>query len=582
MRKKSRSIQPPVAQSASAGSVEYSSDVPTLLEHFATILPRLRDNAAVPTWPPDVFALVASFFHRTGAYCELLRSWPPDKSPGKDPVEVWQKQTREIGEDWVKSWVAKEDAPRAIHDIWTSVTLDFQKSLQAITKDCEACSRLYWLLAAADEASREVGIPPYSVTGKKDPIEEEFRFYAEGLLQRPLPGSSVCREVHPLRARVLPKMHTPATGLGVRSLSLYLTFCPSTEVTPEWIIAPFGTNPSLNLLLVPWPLEVVPAQFDMAQPADGEPAWNYFTFAHRRKGTDVVRLVQQLIARAEEIVGTVDGIVLPELALTPPEHERMREAMEGRRFLITGVGSRSEVGQMGSNQVCLDLPAAVPFYQNKHHRWKLDQPQIAQYGLGSKLYPAVSWWEHIPLGDRRVLFAALLPWLVMSFLVCEDLARPDPVADLVRCVGPNLVVAVLMDGPQLKDRWPGRYATVLADDPGCSVLTLTNVGMTDLSRPSSGPRRGRVIGLWKDAISRTATEIELPAGADAMLLSLSVILREEKTADGRTDGGWAGYPQLSGLHPISVGAPPRIRKAAESVKKSGRGRNGKSRTTQQA
>lgn len=30
-----------------------------------------------------------------------------------------------------------------------------------------------------------------------------------------------------------------------------------------------------------------------------------------------------------------------------------------------------------------------------------------------------------------------------------------------------------MDGPQLGSRWPGRYAGVLADEPGCSVLTFT-------------------------------------------------------------------------------------------------------------
>ena len=29
--------------------------------------------------------------------------------------------------------------------------------------------------------------------------------------------------------------------------------------------------------------------------------------------------------------------------------------------------------------------------------------------------------------------------------------------------------------------WPARYATVLSDDPGSSVLTLTSVGMVDLS-----------------------------------------------------------------------------------------------------
>jgi hypothetical protein len=48
-----------------------------------------------------------------------------------------------------------------------------------------------------------------------------------------------------------------------------------------------------------------------------------------------------------------------------------------------------------------------------------------------------------------------------------------PGADVMNAIGPNLVIALLMDGPQREHRWPGRYATVLADDPGSAVLTVT-------------------------------------------------------------------------------------------------------------
>lgn len=90
----------------------------------------------------------------------------------------------------------------------------------------------------------------------------------------------------------------------------------------------------------------------------------------------------------------------------------------------------------------------------------------------------------------------------MSVVICEDLARPDPVGDLLRAVGPNLVIALLMDGPQIKERWSARYATTLAEDPGFSVLSLTSAGMSKLSRPSSGVNRSKVIGLWKDVLRR--------------------------------------------------------------------------------
>ncbi len=141
--------------------------------------------------------------------------------------------------------------------------------------------------------------------------------------------------------------------------------------------------------------------------------------------------------------------------------------------------------------------------------------------------------------------------LALSVLVCEDLARPDPVANLVRSVGPNLVIALLMDGPQTMERWAARYATVLADDPGCSVLSFTSLGMSQISRPQSGPSRSRVVAMWKDAFSK-ASEIELPVGYDAVAISLSVRYREEYTADGRGDDAGAAFPILSGVHPISA------------------------------
>lgn len=139
--------------------------------------------------------------------------------------------------------------------------------------------------------------------------------------------------------------------------------------------------------------------------------------------------------------------------------------------------------------------------------------------------------------------------LVLTGLICEDLARPDPVANLIRSVGPNLVIALLMDGPQTRERWAARYATVLADDPGCSVLSLTSKGMANISRPTAGPNRSGVVALWKDNFG-PAREIDLPDGFDAVAISLSTRYEEEFSADGRGDDGYAAYPVLSGVHPI--------------------------------
>jgi hypothetical protein len=88
--------------------------------------------------------------------------------------------------------------------------------------------------------------------------------------------------------------------------------------------------------------------------------------------------------------------------------------------------------------------------------------------------------------------------LTPASLVCEDLAQNDDIAQLIRSVGPTVVICGLLDGPQLNSRWAARYASVLADDPGSAVLTLASRGMVERSRPQ-GRDPSRVIALWKDS-----------------------------------------------------------------------------------
>ena len=163
------------------------------------------------------------------------------------------------------------------------------------------------------------------------------------------------------------------------------------------------------------------------------------------------------------------------------------------------------------------------------------------------------WWEGIDLPRRELHFFCLDAFTAFTVLVCEDLARPDPVADTVRSVGPNLVICLLLDGPQLRTRWSARYATVLADDPGSSVLTLSSLGMVTRSRLQEElHKESRVIGLWRDP-NGPLTELELPKGSEALVLSLSPEGSTERTLDGRHDFGMAGCLRLAGCHPITWG-----------------------------
>jgi hypothetical protein len=194
----------------------------------------------------------------------------------------------------------------------------------------------------------------------------------------------------------------------------------------------------------------------------------------------------------------------------------------------TGVSPRLEKG------AALRSPTGEHWFhvrQNKHHRWSLDEKQIYQYHLGGALHPGIRWWEATDVPRRAVQFVELGDGITLVSLVCEDLAQIDSVAEVVRSVGPTVVYTPLLDGPQLSCRWAARYASVLADDPGSAVLTLTSYGMVQRSRPP-GFDLSSVVGLWKDPV-RGLREIPLEPGAQGVLLTVCGGRATRRSADGR-------------------------------------------------
>ena len=255
-------------------------------------------------------------------------------------------------------------------------------------------------------------------------------------------------------------------------------------------------------------------------------------------------------------MGRIDGAVLPEAALTQKQFEAIRGvAFESSAFLVSGVYESTEESPIGTNSVRMVFPQSelsdTTVEQFKHHRWQLDHDQISTYGLASRLNPNMLWWEGIRVEDRQLNFISLDEWLTMSVLICEDLARQDPVSQILRTVGPNLVIALLMDGPQLKTRWPNRYAAVLSDDPGCAVLSFSSIGMCNLSRPVQHQQPSRVVALWKDD-RNGAVEIELPRDAKALVLTLYHDEIVEYAADGRCDDYKTAAVYLGGIHPVRL------------------------------
>jgi hypothetical protein len=531
-----------------------------LLEHLC---PGLVGRQAPPAWPPDAFALAASLLQDSGVYLDVVAQWPPigRATEGGLPVSpsAWAATVRRIGQRWRRG-VRKDQVPDELRRWWRIVFAAGPCPLPELAGERGVCRALLQICAAADEACAGVGFP---FAGPNDLLNEESK---ERLVPDPVLGSSLCRDVHPSRARVLPKSHTPQSGLTLASLTHNLALWRSGDVLPKWYMVPPSDRRylleafSLNLLLVPWPQAITPTQFRPCTPPSGRlhlaNSFGFFRFDKKPEPDRLIRRLALLFEEATRVVGRIEVVIFPELALARADYDAVSAWARGQNVvLICGVGESPRGGLPGVNYVALEIPVSstrhAVIHQSKHHRWRLDRSQIVQYGLGGQLDPERQWWEHTRVEARSLAIVALLPWLSLAVLVCEDLARQEPVAQLVRSLGPNLVIALLMDGPQLASRWPARYATVLADDPGSSVLTLTSIGMAELSRPP-GRAVCRSVALWKDAKTGGAREIELPPGNDGLVLSLTRQIDEEWTADGRSHGRSSSYPILGGVHPLRI------------------------------
>lgn len=498
-------------------------------------------DADVVGWPPHLFAAAAIILKASGAYTRVLRNWPP--------ADDWPKLMRQIGRSWrerLREGSPSSAIPSEISERWGRLVANADTSMEGVMGNSQLASDLIEIMAIADECCVGLGLPvqPFS-TGRDKTFER-----AASLLAL---SSTLTPALPPSFATVLPKQHVPQSGMTLRSMSHHLGIHFGGDVSPKWRTVPHDHGARLNLVLAPWPLDLVPTQFSEAASDNvrmADDVHGCFSYTPRNDLIELEAWLRRLMAGAARLCGRVDGVVFPEGALSQSDFDVVEEIVLGLgSFIVAGVIGKTDSG-VSRNQVLLKTdPKLAPIVQSKHHRWVLDKKQIEMYGLGCSLEPSKRWWENIEIDSRAVNFAVLHSDLTLCCLICEDLARQDPVADLVRTVGPNLVIALLADGPQLGQRWPGRYATVLAEDPGSSVLTLTSLGMCALTKPPRGKQPSRSIALWKDAFG-DVQEIELKPNALGVVLSLRTQIETEWTADGRSDEKVASYPILVGAHQV--------------------------------
>ena len=384
---------------------------------------------------------------------------------------------------------------------------------------------------------------------------------------------------------VLPKMRTPQKGLTLRNLSHNLTY-HDCEVEVMWRSFPWANfdENTLNILYIPYPFDFDPNSFK----GDTEhfESVGYFTY-EPGEWKDFDRAVR-LIKDVRDGGIAPHFLVFTETAFHEKTYFDLLKLLSKSfgsgdpRFMPVVVAGVSRTDERGLvyNELRLATHFAGKWYelkQQKHHRWQLDEHQIRQYGLQGHLSTARPLFERNIVGQRRLTFYAPTPWLVLCPLICEDLARIEPVSELIRGVGPTLVLALLLDGPQLAQRWPARYASVLADDPGTGVLTVTSYGAANASRPASSlfspsaatakdeTSRPAVVASWKDP---TSSFLTLPANKhEALLVTLTARAAKEFTLDNRASNTKAVSFRLDGVKSFELEKPKKASEADGDVPK---------------
>ena len=559
-----------------------------------------------PFFPQDIFAAAAHLLEASGAYCFLVAPFVPTRGTPKvsysgvtrSPSSLEVDRYRRIGKRWAKERATLE---RSIYPIWKRLWAE--RDTNFFERGSGWWKHAHALLVISDEASTNMGYISFSPDEYPNWAVGFTSYLMNAVTRRWVIQSaanndddrhyghhialdSLCINVDRHVVRVLPKGKTAEIGCTMRTLSHNLTLLPPIGYTDTYwhqqiwnVEAPDEAR--LNVLLIPFPYNIPARSFRGDQSNDSSGiSWGRFRVDQRwlqsnpeavpsKSGcwstnssrASFVKFVDALIEKSSSRTVSIQGIALPEYALDWETYDELvrhvRDNHPSVEFILSGVSK--DCSENLGNQVVFTVfkpqdganpqdgsRIAETHSRAKHHRWRLDEQQILGYGLQRELNPSHVWWEYLEIEDRVVHLDVFRSRSAFTAVICEDLARADPVVSQIRSLGPNLIFALLMDGPQLKFRWSGLYASNLADDPGSSVLTLTSLGLINRSnarKEPGDPRRSRSIALWKNrsdgsAYSSSKTdfvELELEDDAAAIVVKLRSSASIDVTLDGRID-----------------------------------------------
>lgn len=508
-----------------------------------------------PWWPPDLFAVAATLVRFSECYAH------PDVRGGIGLGKNHPRACERLGALWRQD---PDSAPTEqwIRTQWSELRRNWNTPIQEYTDRDRLAP---WsvaalrLMAVADEASSGIGFGGKSVFAQTAEVIGYENF-----------DQSLCWLVDQGECCVQPKGRTPQVGCNVRSLSLHLALLPSVNMVTTVHVNPVTTPRKagrLGVLLVPFPYFVRDSEFQ-ARAVRGQ-KWGRLglrcSWGRRPSSGALSAFVAELIDQARAHKRKVDVLVFPELALSKAQHQAIWKTAraKGVGLFLAGVHSR---GDTGARNLAVGSLAdrrqrdVASWDQAKHHRWRIERNQIEAYGL--KLNADRFWWEDIDVTARTVVATRFTRGGTIACLVCEDLARVEPVQPALREMGPSLIVALLMDGPQLTGRWSAQSATVFSEDPGSSVLTFTSLGLlrrTLTTRGHDGPASAS-IALWREP-GGAPVPLLLAPDAHAIHVSLKLGRERELTLDGRDDHTAAEVYRLDnaggqGCRSIAHPAPP--------------------------
>lgn len=536
-----------------------------------------------PIWPPDIFAVVGTLIERSGCYTEA----GPDRS---DQIahRTYLGEVNRVVTSWVSDPKALFHPPARVRKLWREIVhIHGQKDIGQVMDHPDLVRALLLLFALADEVCAGMGWA--GGDNANHFVDLALVSFVDGanvgelvpfLPYRP---SSLCALVPPTAAVVMPKTLTATVGCTIRSLSHNLALLPPiTQCSPSWALTSEEQDEQdykrIRLLVIPFPFSIPSNSFKVANDpvhlSNGTFTAAYFALQQNWLISNTGKplsaqaffeyLVHPLILQAEATDSSqITGIIMPECALSDDIADELAVLIgrAGISFFTTGILSKNPSNQKSRNSaktyVLHRNKPPLSLEQFKHHRWRLDRRQCEQYGLDfHRRSRAEKWWEDIDVSNRQLPFFALRRHMSMTVLICEDLARNDPAMSVVRAVGPNLVIALLMDGPQLPERWPGKYATVLGEDPGSGVLSVTCAAMLDRSNSNYDGAPRRAVGLWRSEDS-SAVSINLPADHHGVVLDIHSCLVEQHTLDTRPDAFGSRKLSLHRQTPLRLKTPPQ-------------------------